>query len=109
MDRRWSDGCCTDRGKAPKSGKDGFLLCACESKRWERVAGVKGTPAEEEMLQAHGFWFATSANGDKYYVGSLSRLVWLYADGTWASDPRPPNAGMALEDYLRQTDRLALI
>jgi hypothetical protein len=109
MDRKWSDGRCPDCGKAPKSGKDGVLVCACEGKRWEKVAGVKGTHTEEEMLQAHGFWFATSANGDKYYVGSLSRLVWLHADGTWASDPRPPRAGMVLEEYLRETDRLAPI
>jgi len=107
MDRPWSDGRCPDCGKTPKSGKDGFLVCKCEGKRWEGVAGVKGTAEEAEMLKAHGFWFATSANGDEYYVGPLNRLVWLYADGTWASDPRPPSAGLSLEEYLKETDHVA--
>jgi len=73
------------------------------------MAGVKGAAEEAEMLKAHGFWFATSANGDEYYVGTLNRLVWLYADGTWASDPRPPRAGMSLEEYLKETDDLAQV
>ncbi len=81
-------------------------MCACEGKHWGAIAGVKGTPAEEGMLEAHGFWFATSVDGDQYYVGSLNRLVWLYADGTWSSYPGPERAGMSLEEYLRETDEL---
>ena len=106
MSRTWNDALCPDCGEAPKPTNDGILRCACGNKKWERVAGIEGTPTEAEMLKAHGFWFARSANGDAYYVGSFNRLVWLYDDGTWSCNPGPPKAGMNLEDYLKETDHL---
>jgi hypothetical protein len=91
----------------PKPNKVESLRCACENKRWERAAGVAGTAAEAEMLKAFGFWFTHSATGAAYYVGSLNRLIWFNADGTWSSSQRLPRAGMTLEEYLKETSRLA--
>ena len=106
MSRNWSDGRCPDCGQKLTSGKDGFLSCACPAKRWERVAGVKGKPEDEELLNAHGFWFARSGNGAEYYVGPYNRLVWFNHDGTWSSEPSPSRPDTPLEDYLKQTDQL---
>lgn len=100
MDRTWFDGRCPECGEPPKAGKDGFFLCACEGVRRVQEAGVEGTSEETETLKAHGFWFARDARGDAYYVGSLGRVLWLYADGTWRSSPRP-KTGMTFEDYLK--------
>jgi hypothetical protein len=107
MSRTWSDGRCPDCGQKPKSGNEGFLRCACPGKRWERIAGLKGTPEEEDLLKAHGFQFARSANDAEYYVGPYSRLVWFNYDGTWSSEPRPSRPDMPLEEYLEETDALA--
>ena len=100
MSRTWFDGHCPQCGKTPQLGKDGYLVCACKGVRRLPEAGVEGTVPETEMLKAHGFRFARDVRGDTYYVGSLGRIVWLYADGTWRSSPRP-KAGMSFEEYLQ--------
>ena len=91
----------------PKSVNEGFLRCACPDKRWGRTPGVKGTPEEEELLKAHGFQFARSADGAEYYFGSQSRLVWFNYVGSWSSDPSPSRPDMTLEEYLKDAGHLA--
>ena len=93
-------------GKTPKSNSIGVLSCACPNKLWERIAGVEATGDEADMLKSHGFYFARSANGDAYYVGSHDRLVWLYVDGTWTAYPRPQAKDGTLEDYLNEIKTL---
>jgi len=65
-----------------------------------RKAGVEGTTEEAAFLKAHGFQFTSDGLGNKYYMGSMNRLIWLYTDGTWSANPRPA-AGMSFEDYVR--------
>lgn len=83
-----------------KLGKDGFLYCGCKGKRSLREAGVEGTAAETQFLRANGFCFTGDCRGDKYYMGSLNRLIWLYADGSWSASPRP-GKNMTFEDYVK--------
>jgi len=109
MNRSWSDGRCPACGKTPKSNSTGILSCACPNKPWERIAGVEATGDEADMLESHGFYFARSANGDAYYVGTYDRLVWLYADGTWAACPRPQAKDGTLEDYLNEIKTLTAV
>jgi hypothetical protein len=101
QNRIWSDGRCPVCGRTPKTGNSGILSCACPDKRWQRIAGVEATGAEADMLKSNGFYFVRSADGDAYYVGPYDRLVWLYADGTWAACPRPQVKNVTLEDYLK--------
>jgi hypothetical protein len=80
-------------------GEEAFLQCACPDKKWHGVAGVEGTPQESEFLREHGFQFTGDVR-DQYYLGSMNRLIWLYADGSWAANPRPKE-GMTFEKYVR--------
>ncbi len=64
-------------------------------------AGIEATAAEAASLAAKRFRLVHNVNRDTYYVGPEDRLIWLYADGTFASDPRPENKG-TLEDYLNE-------
>jgi hypothetical protein len=98
--RNWSDGRCADCGQPPKPDKEGFLRCKCPDRRWQREAGVEGSAEENAFLKAHGFIFTGDIRGDKYYMGSMDRLVWLYADGTWRANPRP-GEGVSFEDYVK--------
>jgi hypothetical protein len=107
MNRSRTDGRCPACGRTPKSSSTGVLSCACSNKLWERIAGVEATGAEADMLESHGFYFARSANGDAYYVGSYDRLVWLYADGAWAARPHPRSKDGTLEDYLNEIKTLS--
>jgi len=101
MDRSWKDGRCPDCGKVPEDGKDG-LRCECKDKRWCHVAGVEGTADEAAFLKANNFHFTGDIRGDKYYMGSFNRLLWLYPDGTWSANPRPKK-GMTFEEYVKAT------
>lgn len=100
MGRNWSDGRCADCGKPPKPDKEGCLHCACPDKRWQREAGVEGSPEENAFLKSQGFIFTGDIRSDKYYMGSMNRLIWLYADGTWRADPRP-REGTSFDNYVK--------
>jgi hypothetical protein len=105
MERTWSDGLCPDCKGLVKLDEQGAYRCACADKRWVGRAGVEGSAEDKALLESHGFQFAQDVRGDKYYVGSFSRLVWLYEDSTWAAWPRPSKE-MSLDAYLTETDTL---
>jgi hypothetical protein len=100
--RTWRDGSCPDCGKIPEDNRDGTLRCGCKDKRWNCVAGIEGTTADSALLKANGFHLTSDIRGDKYYLGSMDRLLWLYPDGSWSASPRPKK-GMTFEEYVRAT------
>ena len=107
MERTWNDGLCPDCKQLVKLNDKGVLACACEGKRWTGTAGVEGSAEDKALLEDHGFQFTGDVRGDKYYVGSLTRIVWLYDDGTWSYSMRPPRPGMSLAEFLTETDSIS--
>jgi len=64
------------------------------------MAAIKGPPADDDFLKANGFQLTGDILGNRYYMGSMNRLLWFSADGTWGANPRPKE-GMGFEDYVR--------
>jgi hypothetical protein len=108
MERTWNNGLCPDCGEAPTRVNDTFLQCKCSDKKWQNVAGIEGTPQESEFLSEHGFHLAGDIRGDKYYLGSMNRILWLYADGKWSALPQP-SEGMTFEQYVKASSLKELL
>lgn len=87
---------CPDCNEVPKE-KDGILTCGC-SRTWQHLRAERGTAEEERRLADNGFEYATSADGDLYYVGPLDHIIHLYPNGEWDSDKAPANCS-SLETY----------
>jgi hypothetical protein len=79
---------CPDCRQIPKRYRfDSRWKCGCEGRVWPRVYGKRGDPEEHDKLTKAHFQMTTDTVGDTYYVGPFSQIVWLYADGTWRSEP----------------------
>ncbi len=102
MSTVWAENACPDCKQVPKRDGKGTLKCACPNKNWTGVTGVKATGAIADLLGSKGFTFHTNANGDQYYLGSGGRLLWIFGDGTYGSDPRPAKKSATLEEYLEE-------
>src|SRR4051812_2353701 len=89
---------CPKCGGTPKRTFEGKLLCDCGGS-WVAERGERGKPEEHAQLINAGFVLTTDTNGDVYYVGPYIRIVWLFADGTWRSEPRSDQG--ALDEYLK--------
>jgi hypothetical protein len=87
MERVHNSGICSDCNELPKESPTGALTCAC-GKRWYRRLGKTGTREETETLKRHGFEITEDCQGDIYYCGPLNLIIWLYADGTWATSAK---------------------
>lgn len=92
------DNRCPDCKQVPKHDAGGRLSCACPDKSWNVVLGVEGNEQERALLASKGFAQAKDVRGDVYYLGPYSRIVWLFADGTWSGDKAADDE--SLEAYL---------
>jgi hypothetical protein len=84
------------------------MYCGCGGKPWRAQATVEGTPEEAEFLKTNGFQFTEDCLGNKYYMGSFGRLIWLLADGGWSANPRP-GKDMSFEKYVKASTWLELL